>query len=138
VQATPGTFPAIVEGENSVAFGTTISNSNSSNGSFRRATWPDAQNHGSLFFQWTLSSALLSQAKGNYFRLLARFANAPTGTIFIKGSLRYPADTPITTARNQRSAAEWQFAGLGHPALTAHHTACQSCCPGIGADTAKH
>lgn len=96
VQSTPSSFPAMIEGESSVA-GTSVSDSNSSNGSFRRASWVGAQNHNSFFFQWTLSSSLLNQAKGNYFRLLARFANGPIGTIFVKTSIRYPADTPITS-----------------------------------------
>lgn len=96
VQATPGALDAVIEGETSTAFGATVSDGASSGGSFRRASWGGAQDHTSLLFDWTLSRTLLGHTQGNAFRLLARFANAPSGPVYAKVSLRYPAHTPIT------------------------------------------
>ncbi|GIV73533.1 hypothetical protein [Caldilinea sp.] len=94
VQSAPGTFNAILEGEASTAGGTTVADSGSSNGSYRSLTWSGPLNN--IFgFQWPLGSTRLAQARGHYFRVLARLAGL-SGTVFARLSLRYPADLPLT------------------------------------------
>ena len=77
----PANFPHILEGEAFVAGGgTTASNADSSSSSY--ATITTAEN----YQQWTLSSTLLTKARGYDFHLMARFRSV-NGTIYIRPSV---------------------------------------------------
>jgi len=78
----PANFPHILEGESFVAgSGTTGSNADSSGGSYGTVAVT-----GEAYQQWTLSSTLLTKARGYDFHLLARFRSV-NGTVYIRPSV---------------------------------------------------
>ena len=77
----PANFTHILEGETQVAGGTTGSNADSSNSSYATITINTQDVH-----QWTLSAALLQDAQGYDFHMLARFRSV-NGTVYIRPAI---------------------------------------------------
>ena len=77
----PANFTHILEGETQVSGGSTGSNADSSNSSYATITINTQDVH-----QWTLSAALLQQARGYDFHMLARFRSV-NGTVYIRPSI---------------------------------------------------
>ena len=74
-------FAHVLEGEAAVTGGTTGSNADSSNGSYATITINTQDVH-----QWTLSAALLQDAQGYDFHMLARFRSV-NGTVYIRPAI---------------------------------------------------
>ena len=77
----PANFTHILEGETQVAGGTTGSNADSSNSSYATITINTQDVH-----QWALSAALLQDAQGYDFHMLARFRSV-NGTVYIRPAI---------------------------------------------------
>jgi len=77
----PANFTHILEGETKVAGGSTGSNADSSNSSYATITINTQDVH-----QWTLSAALLQDAQGYDFHMLARFRSV-NGTVYIRPAI---------------------------------------------------
>jgi hypothetical protein len=77
----PANFTHILEGETQVVGGSTGSNADSSNSSYATITINTQDVH-----QWTLSAALLQDAQGYDFHLLARFRSV-NGTVYIRPAI---------------------------------------------------
>lgn len=77
----PANFTHILEGETQVVGGTTGSNADSSNSSYATITINTQDVH-----QWTLSQALLQDAQGYDFHMLARFRSV-NGTVYIRPAI---------------------------------------------------
>ena len=77
----PANFTHILEGETQVAGGSTGSNADSSNSSYATITINTQDVH-----QWTLSAALLQDAQGYDFHMLARFRSV-NGTVYIRPAI---------------------------------------------------
>lgn len=77
----PANFTHILEGETQVVGGTTGSNADSSNSSYATITINTQDVH-----QWTLSAALLQDAQGYDFHMLARFRSV-NGTVYIRPAI---------------------------------------------------
>lgn len=69
----------ILEGENATGMGSNV-DANSSAGYFGRI----AATSGGATAYWTLSSAAVSAAAGSYYKILARFATAPTSSQYVR------------------------------------------------------
>jgi hypothetical protein len=77
----PANFTHILEGETQVSGGTTGSNADSSNSAYATITINTQDVH-----QWTLSQALLQDAQGYDFHMLARFRSV-NGTVYIRPAI---------------------------------------------------
>lgn len=86
----------VYEGEASLGGGTNQADANSNSGDMRRVTWVGAISDNVLFY-WQDIQPWLTYHGGRYFRLLARFATAPTGTIYLKARVRIPIATAAAT-----------------------------------------
>ena len=77
----PANFTHILEGETQVVGGSTGSNADSSNSGYATITINTQDVH-----QWTLSAALLQDAQGYDFHMLARFRSV-NGTVYIRPAI---------------------------------------------------
>lgn len=76
IWSSPTTFVPTLEGEASTAGGTVTPNGDQSGGNYMARSWTGTGE--TQAFSWALSPSLLSACAGNYFRILVRFANAPS------------------------------------------------------------
>lgn len=90
VLSNPGSFDHILEGE-SASGGTNVADASCSGGAYKSVSWTgDSETQ---LLEWSLPTALLNAAAGNYFRILVRFLIAPsTGTW-----LRFKIKMELTT-----------------------------------------
>lgn len=80
----PANFAHILEGENrKTGYGTVTGDANSSNGNYNAYSFTNAGE-----IQWDLSSGLMQDTQGRWFRLLARFVSWSGTDIYVKPVLK--------------------------------------------------
>jgi hypothetical protein len=92
-ESDPVNFGHILEGE-SASGGTTVANTYCSNGNYQSFTWTDSIQ--GILGRWALDTTYLNRAGGNYFKVLAAFANAPTAGTRLQCKVTFPSGTPLT------------------------------------------
>lgn len=122
----PADFDPILEGEETTAgAGTTVADSGSSNGNFRRVTWTGSSAHTSVRYRWTLSLVQLYYMASGYFRVLARFAATPPADAWFRLRVGWPTTGILTTmAETDEVTASGRLVDLGVvrlPPITLEH-----------------
>lgn len=90
----PANFTHIIEGESVVSgYGTSTSLATCSNGAYAARTLVAGSNE----MHWTISSTILQDTQGRDFRIIVRFAQLPSATVYAKMNV-YDADGLIPLA----------------------------------------
>lgn len=94
VFSNPTSFPHVIEGESATYGGSNVSSSSYSGGYARQLTISGSSQ--GLLAYWALSSTLLGNAAGKWFKIIAVLTNTPPSGTYIQAKLTFPSGSPLT------------------------------------------
>jgi hypothetical protein len=95
VFSNPASFTHVIEGESATYGGSDVSGSSYSSGYARQLTISGSSQ--GLLAYWALSSTLLGNAAGKWFKILAVLTSTPASGTYVQTRLTFPSGSPLTT-----------------------------------------